>query len=274
VPAVEVLKLATSAWTVPAGASAPGDVASFSTSAAGTYSVIVTDANSCASASGAGTLTVNQNPTVTVNSPTSCASSLPATMTATPAGGSGGYHYAWTVPADASAPGDVASFSTSTAGTYSVIVTDASSCASASGAGTLTVNANPTVSLALNLDCEDQGGQQITQLVASPSSGGSYSYSWTGPDGVIKDENNQDITGPAITPTKPGIYTVLVTNTDTGCSVSGSYKLCFTGSQIANQGAAAIPMQQPLSDSSSTVSASTQPKGFRAYLARVFSIFG
>jgi hypothetical protein len=198
---------------------------------------------------------------------------LPTTITATPAGGSGGYHYAWTVPAGASAPGDVASFSTSTAGTYSVIVTDANSCASASGAGTLTVNANPTVTLALNLTCDDQGGTEITQLVASPSPGGSYSYSWTGPDGLpIKDENGTAINAPAITPTKPGTYTVVVTNSDTGCSGSASFKLCFTG-QSVNQ-AAAAPIQQLQSDLSSTVAATSHPTGFRAYLARVFSILG
>jgi hypothetical protein len=197
---------------------------------------------------------------------------LPTTITATPAGGSGGYHYAWTVPAGASAPGDVASFSTSTAGTYSVIVTDSKSCSSASGSGTLTVNANPTVTLALNLACDDQGGTEITQLVASPSPGGSYSYSWTGPDGVIKDENNVPINAAAITPTKPGIYTVVVTNGNTGCSGSTSFKLCFTG-QSVNQ-AAAAPMQQLQPDSSSTVAATSQPTGFRAYLARVFSRLG
>src|SRR6266545_4613107 len=157
------------AWTVPSGVSNPGNVASFSASVAGSYSVIVTDANSCSSASGSGTLTVNQNPTVTVNSPTSCAGSLPATMTATPAGGSGsGYHYAWTVPAGASNPGDVSSFGASTAGTYSVIVTDSNSCASASGSGTLTVNQNPTVTVNSPTSC---AGSLPATMTATPAGG-------------------------------------------------------------------------------------------------------
>ena len=47
------------AWTVPNGVSDPGNVASFSSSVAGTYSVVVTDNRGCVSASGSGTLTVN-----------------------------------------------------------------------------------------------------------------------------------------------------------------------------------------------------------------------
>src|SRR6266446_755737 len=203
------------AWTVPAGASAPGDVASFGTSTAGTYSVIVTDANSCASASGAGTLTVHQNPTVTVNSPTSCAGSLPATMTATPAGGSGPYHYAWTVPAGASAPGDVASFSTSTAGTYSVIVTDANSCSSASGAGTLTVNANPTVTVNSPTVC---GSGLPTTITATPAGGsGPYHYAWTVPAGASAPG---DVA--SFNTSTAGTYSVIVSDAKSCASASGA----------------------------------------------------
>nr|AOE06549.1 carbohydrate binding family CBM6 [uncultured bacterium]CBL87557.1 secreted protein containing PKD domains [uncultured Flavobacteriia bacterium] len=44
-------------WTVPGGASDPGNVAAFSASTAGSYSVTVTDNNSCTSSSASGTLT-------------------------------------------------------------------------------------------------------------------------------------------------------------------------------------------------------------------------
>ncbi|HMP77631.1 MAG TPA: fibronectin type III domain-containing protein, partial [Kiritimatiellia bacterium] len=47
------------AWSVPPGASNPGNTASFSASVAGIYSVVVTDNRGCASDSAQGTLTVN-----------------------------------------------------------------------------------------------------------------------------------------------------------------------------------------------------------------------
>jgi hypothetical protein len=45
------------AWTVPSGPN-PGNVASFQTGIAGTYTVVVTDSKGCASASGSGTVTI------------------------------------------------------------------------------------------------------------------------------------------------------------------------------------------------------------------------
>src|SRR5438445_693852 len=131
------------------------------------------------------------------------------------------------------------------AGTYTVVATNnsANGCSgSMNGSASISISQLPTVTLALNLVCDDQGGEQQTQLVATPNPGGAnYTFSWTGPDGVIVDQQNQPVTGPAITPTKPGTYSVLVTNTDTGCSVSGSFKLCFSGSQIGNQAAVVVP---------------------------------
>jgi len=51
------------AWTVPSGATAPGNVQSFTTSTAGTYSVIITrKTTGCSSPSASGTLNVNANP--------------------------------------------------------------------------------------------------------------------------------------------------------------------------------------------------------------------
>src|SRR5205085_2938697 len=110
------------AWTVPAGASNPGDVASFSACSNGTYSVVVTDANTC-TGNGSGILTVNPKPIVSVNSPIVCVPNC-ATITASVSSGTGPFHYVWTVPAGASNPGDVASFSACSNGVYSVVVTD------------------------------------------------------------------------------------------------------------------------------------------------------
>src|SRR5574338_489602 len=110
-------------WTVPAGVTDPGNVASFTTTVAGTYSVVITNTTTgCASVSASGTVTVNPLPTVTVNSSTICADGTTATVTATP-GAPGTYNYVWTVPAGVTDPGNVASFTTTVAGTYSVVIT-------------------------------------------------------------------------------------------------------------------------------------------------------
>lgn len=132
-------------WSVPSGASLPGNVASFSTTVAGPYNVIISDAN-CSSAIASKTVVIYPLPTVTVNNPTVCAGSS-AIVTATP-GASGTYNYVWTVPTSFTNPGDVASFSTTAAGNYSVIITDpTTTCSSASALGMVTVTPLPTMIL-------------------------------------------------------------------------------------------------------------------------------
>ena len=139
----------------------------------------------------------------------------------------------------------------------------------------------PTVTLALNLLCEnpnpggpEQGGATPTQLVATVTPiGPTYSYYWTGPDGSpIVDGQGNPINAAAITPTKPGTYTVLVTDTATSCPNNAAFKLCFTGEQVAV--ASVAPTQQPQATASFTVPAKSQPTGFRSYLAKLLSAFG
>uniref|UniRef100_UPI002610B7BE T9SS type B sorting domain-containing protein n=1 Tax=uncultured Flavobacterium sp. TaxID=165435 RepID=UPI002610B7BE len=200
-------------WTVPSGAN-PGNVASFTTTIDGVYSVIITDTvTGCFSASASGTVTSNPNPTVTVNSPTEC-EGTPATVTATPSGAST-YDYVWTVPSGAN-PGNVASFTTTIAGVYSVIITDTvTGCFSASASGTVTINPNPTVTVNSPSVCD---GTSAT-VTATPAVAGSYDYVWSVPSGA--NPGNVD----SFTTTIPGDYSVIITDTVTGCfsaSASGT----------------------------------------------------
>ncbi len=202
------------AWTVPVPVANPGNVASFTTTEAGVYSVIITDtATGCFSASASGTVTVNPNPTVSVNSPSVC-DGVPATVTATP-GVAGSYDYVWTVPSGTN-PGNVASFTTTDAGVYSVVITDtATGCFSASASGTVTSNPNPTVTVNSPTECE---GTPAT-VTATPGVAGSYDYVWTVPSGT----NPGNVA--SFTTTIPGIYSVIITDTVTGCfsaSASGT----------------------------------------------------
>ncbi|WP_396151591.1 PKD-like domain-containing protein, partial [Flavobacterium sp.] len=201
------------AWSVPSGPN-PGNVASFTTSVAGVYSVIITDTvTGCFSTSASGTVTINPNPTVTVNSPSVCVGTS-ATVTATP-GVAGSYDYAWSVPSGPN-PGNVASFTTTVAGVYSVIITDTvTGCFSTSASGTVTINPNPTVTVNSPSVCD---GVAAT-VTATPGVAGSYDYVWTVPSGA----NPGNVA--SFTTTTPGVYSVVITDTVTGCfstSASGT----------------------------------------------------
>jgi gliding motility-associated-like protein len=196
-------------WTVPGGVSNPGNVASFTTSVAGVYSVIITNITTgCSSASASGTVTINALPTVTVNSPTVCQGTN-AVVTATPSP-SGTYSYVWTVPAGVTNPGNVDHFTATVSGNYSVAITNiATGCTSVSATSIVTINANPSVSVSGDTVC--QGALATISTTASPS--GTYTYVWNVPTGA-NNPGNVSTFGTAT----PGTYSVVITNISTGCS--------------------------------------------------------
>ena len=196
-------------WTVPKGATNPGNATSITSGIAGTYSVIITDnTTSCSSVSTSGSIIINPLPVVTVNSPTVCSGSN-ATVTATPST-IGNYAYNWTVPAGASNPGNVASFSTAVAGNYSVVITNtATNCFSSNATGTVTVNPLPIVTLNSETIC--QGNSVV--LNATPNLPGNYSYSWIVPSGANNPGNTSNTLASVA-----GTYSVTITNLATNCT--------------------------------------------------------
>ena len=203
-------------WTVPTGVTNPGSIATFTTTTPGSYAVIITNTTTqCVSSSASGTVTINTKPTVTVNSPVVCEGNIP-TVTATP-GVSGTYSYAWTPPTGVSNPGDVASFSATAAGSYNVIITNTTTnCVSDGASGTVTINAKPTVTVNSPAICE---GTPAT-ITATPGTAGIYDYAWEVPAGVDDPGSNS-----TFTTTVPGLYSVVITNTETNCisaSASGT----------------------------------------------------
>ena len=204
-------------WTVPAGVPDPGNVATFTTTIPGTYSVQITDLVTLCVSTTSGAVTINPPPTVTLNSPTVCPG-VNAIVTATP-GSPGTYTYSWIVPSGATQPGDVSTFSTSVLGTYSVVITDTvTNCQSESASGV--INSSPIPTVTVN-DASVCSGTNAT-VTATPGSGLpiDYSYNWTVPADATAPGNVQ-----TFTTSIAGVYSVAITNIQSTCisnSASGT----------------------------------------------------
>ncbi|MES2543569.1 MAG: T9SS type B sorting domain-containing protein [Bacteroidota bacterium] len=197
-------------WTVPVDVPDPGNVAVFTTTLPGVYSVIATNTvTGCVSEMASGIVSDSTFPTVTVTSSIICAESL-TTVTAVP-GIPGNYTYDWiVVPSGFPNPGNVASFTTGIPGTYKVKITNSvSSCVSANGIGTVALIPLPTVTVNSESIC--QGGTAI--LTATPGViSDNYIYYWTSPSGVIVGNTQSFST------TVGGVYSVIIKDLSTGCS--------------------------------------------------------
>ena len=202
-------------WTVPSGATNPGDVSTFNAPVSGVYSVVITNTTSgCSSSSASGTVTINSTPTVSVNSPTACAGQN-AVVTALP---SVTGTYTWIVPTGVTNPGNVASFNATVSGTYTVTLTNASGCISLPASSTVTVNALPVVTVTNDTICQGE----TASITATPSAPGNYTYAWTGPAGSTPG------TSATVSTTIAGTYSVVITNTVSGCvSLSASGTVTF-----------------------------------------------
>ena len=177
----------------------------------GVHTITVQDtATGCTSST---TVTVDAlplAPTLTVTSPTVCIGQ-PATVSAT-ANPSGTYTYFWTVPSGTN-PGNVSTFTATASGSYGVTITDSTTgCTSSVATATVTINPLPTVTVTGDTVCQ---GTQAT-ITANVSPTGTYNYVWSGPSA----QGNVA----SFTTTTAGTYSVIITNTTTGCtssSVSG-----------------------------------------------------
>ena len=169
-------------WNVPVGISDPGNVNTFKTTTAGTYSVVITDTSTlCASISASGIVVLNVLPTVSVNSPTVCYGTG-ATVTATP-GMAGTYDYTWNVPNGVPNPGNVAVFTANTGGLYSVLLTNTlTSCISNSTSGTVTIKPSPDI--VVNPSSQNVCSGQFTGMVLTSSVSGT-TFSWTASQSAV-----------------------------------------------------------------------------------------
>lgn len=173
---------------------------------AGDYTVIVADANGC-TVHGTTSVVIYAAPIATANNTGPYCEGATIELTA-----SGGTAYAWTGPSGFASMVQNPTLPDATmakAGVYTVTVTDAQGC-SATASTTVVVNTAP-VAAASN------GGPycvgETVLLLAAPSG---MNYQWSGPNGFASALPNPTI--PAVTPASAGLYTVVVTDPNTGCA--------------------------------------------------------
>jgi len=183
-------------------------IASANSSHAGTYTVTVTDANTC-TASITTNVVVNPLPipTASSNSPVCVGEAINLTS-------GGGVSYSWIGPnafSNNTQNPSIASATSSHAGTYTVTVTDANTC-TASITTNVVVNPLPTPIASNNgpLCINNTLELYVTAAV---------SYNWSGPNAFTSTSQNPVL--PLVTLAENGTYTVTVTDIN-GCTATST----------------------------------------------------
>lgn len=248
---------ATYNWSGPGGFASTSAAASVS--AAGTYTVTVTDpANGC-------TASAQQVVTANLTSPDAAAGTSPdltCSVTSVNISGSSataGATYSW------SGPGGFASSSATdavgTAGTYTLTVTDPANGCTATAQQIVGSNTTPpdvTADTAQTLSC---GVTSVTLGASSTIAGATYS--WSGPGGFTSSSQNP-------TAGTAGTYTVTVTDPVNGCTATAQQVVnIVAGGPVATTGAAQVltcaVTSVNLSGSASTVDAAYSWSGPGGY---------
>ncbi len=217
----------------------------------GTYTVVVTDANTCTGTASTNVL-VNPTPVITVtNAGPNCVGTT-AQLNAT-----GGVSYSWTGPngfVSALQNPTVAAVTLADAGVYAVTVTSAAGC-TATGSTTLVVNALP-------VPTASNDGAYCPGDLATLTATGGVSYAWSGPNLFSAAVQSPTITG--ITLAANGTYTVTATDAN-NCSATATTVIVVNPAPVpvAGNTGAYCPLDTIQLNSSAAVAyAWTGPNGF------------
>ncbi len=170
--------------------------------AAGTYTVTVTDNNSCITTN---TVIITQplsavTVAITASTDATCGSSN-GSATALASGGIAGYSYSW-----ASSGGSAAIANNLASGTYTVTTTDGNGC-TANTTAVINSSGGPAVSLVSQTNILCNGASTGTATITATGGTGTLTYSWSGGAGTALTANSLTA----------GTYTVTATD-GSGCS--------------------------------------------------------
>jgi hypothetical protein len=176
---------------------------------AGTYTVTVTDANSCQTTQ---SFTITEPAALVasagIQNNVSCNGGSNGSATVNVTGGTAGYTYSWSPSGGAA---DTASGLT--AGTYTATITDANGC-TATQSFTITEPTALVASASAQTDITCNGDANGSATVAATGGTGSYTYSWS-PSGGTADTANG---------LSAGTYTATVTDAN-GCTATQSFTI-------------------------------------------------
>jgi large repetitive protein len=190
------------------------NAASFTASMAGSYTAVVTDANTCVNTSNAKVVIVNALPIATIsnNTPTTFCQGGNVVLNANTGNG---LTYQWkNNGTDLAANATTATFTATNTGSYTVVVTDANGCVNTSNAKTVIVNPLPIATISNNTPTTFcQGGN----VVLNTNSGNSLTYQWLNNGHALANA-----TTTIFTAANPGSYMVVVTDANACVSTSNA----------------------------------------------------
>jgi len=203
-------------WSNTAGIIASATNATYPATAAGTYTVKVTNSTTtCFATSAQKVITVNPLPTATITSPATSFCTGGSVLLSANTGT--GLTYQWSNTAGIITNATNATYAATAADTYTVKVTNSTTtCFATSAQKVITVNPLPTVTITSSASSFCAGGS----LLLSANTGTGLTYQWSNTAGIIASATNA--TYPA---TAAGTYTVKVTNSTTTCFATSAQKV-------------------------------------------------
>ncbi|MCB9251429.1 MAG: M4 family metallopeptidase [Flavobacteriales bacterium] len=216
----------TYSWTAGSGGSVPSGQANaqdLSGLSAGTYTLVITDANNCTYTQ---IFNITQPAAALSSSSTqvnvACFGNSTGSIDLSVSGGTAGYTYAWTASNGGAVPGGQSSnqdLSGLVAGDYSVTVTDANNCQTTHKVSITQPSAALSSSVSSkNVDCFGNSTGSIDLTVSGGTAG--YTYAWTASGGGIVPSgqaSNQDLTS-----LSAGTYQVTITDANNCTNTNSS----------------------------------------------------